>query len=238
MDYTNSYNNDNAIFMAEMCKKAYDLLNPWAVVVLPSGWEMVRELEASALGASAEKIGFIARRGTDVMVVFRGTVTEAEWQADAFMVQTNYDPPGTSGRGKVHVGFYQTFLSCSGQILDGLKPYLTGHTIYVAGHSLGAALAVLLASYLKLTNKNIPVSMYNFGCPRVGNPDFVNQYNSLIQSSWRVVNKYDPVPKIPDTSVNIGGHSYTYEHVQNDHGINNPTPNFHDIDLYIQGLEA
>ncbi|RHY29564.1 hypothetical protein DYB32_005046 [Aphanomyces invadans] len=59
-------------------------------------------------------------------------------------------------------------------------------SLYVTGHSMGGALAVL-AAYDCAVHFNIAITMYNFGAPRVGNPAFVRQYNRAVPNSHRVV---------------------------------------------------
>lgn len=39
--------------------------------------------------------------------------------------------------------------------------------------------------------------LYTFASPRVGDPDFVNVFNSLSLTSWRIVNTADIVPRLP-----------------------------------------
>ena len=62
-----------------------------------------------------------------------------------------------------------------------------------AGHSLGAALAVLavcdLAKELREAHvPNVQVACYTFGAPRVGNPAFAREYDQLVQDSWSIIN--------------------------------------------------
>uniref|UniRef100_A0A0D3BYZ6 Fungal lipase-type domain-containing protein n=1 Tax=Brassica oleracea var. oleracea TaxID=109376 RepID=A0A0D3BYZ6_BRAOL len=73
--------------------------------------------------------------------------------------------------------------------------------VYVTGHSLGGALATLLAIELassQLAKRGaITVTMYNFGSPRVGNKKFADVYNQKVKDSWRVVNHRDIIPTVP-----------------------------------------
>ncbi|MED6173292.1 hypothetical protein PIB30_058033 [Stylosanthes scabra] len=73
--------------------------------------------------------------------------------------------------------------------------------VYVTGHSLGGALATLLALELssnQLAKRGaISITMYNFGSPRVGNKRFAEVYNEKVKDSWRVVNHRDIIPTVP-----------------------------------------
>ena len=70
----------------------------------------------------------------------------------------------------------------------------------ITGISLGAALAALasyeIASALKAKSITVPISVYTFGEPRLGNKDLVEEINSVIPI-YRVVLDKDPVPHLP-----------------------------------------
>lgn len=48
-------------------------------------------------------------------------------------------------------------------------------------------------------HEKVKVTMYNFGCPRVGNRQFASEYNQLCPDSFRVVVDGDFVTSIPTT---------------------------------------
>lgn len=68
--------------------------------------------------------------------------------------------------------------------------------IVIAGHSLGGAIASLIALRV-LTEFNIHPSVYSFGEPRVGDYNFSVVYDKLISDSWRVVHHNDAVAHLP-----------------------------------------
>ena len=95
-------------------------------------------------------------------------------------------------------------------------------SITVTGHSLGGALAILTAYEIaerginKQTNKNgsveaIPVAVFSYGSPRIGDAVFKRRFEELQLKALRVVNVQDMVPK------SIGGihppWSESYKHV-------------------------
>jgi hypothetical protein len=41
------------------------------------------------------------------------------------------------------------------------------------------------------------ITMYNYGCPRVGNAAFARAYDTAVPDSWRVTNRLDMVPRVP-----------------------------------------
>ena len=67
----------------------------------------------------------------------------------------------------------------------------------VTGHSLGSAMATLFVMENKEKNKFDITTVCTFASPHVGNTEFVNQFNQLPLTSWRIVNTQDLVPKVP-----------------------------------------
>lgn len=68
--------------------------------------------------------------------------------------------------------------------------------IFCTGHSLGGALAVLMANTIQPFCAQ-PVHIYTYGCPRLGEADFVARLHpSLVH--YRLLNNNDPVPWMPD----------------------------------------
>ncbi|HKW33453.1 MAG TPA: lipase family protein [Candidatus Acidoferrum sp.] len=67
----------------------------------------------------------------------------------------------------------------------------------VTGHSLGSALATLFVMENKQKNKFDITTICTFASPHVGNTEFVDQFDKLALTSWRIVNTQDLVPKVP-----------------------------------------
>lgn len=113
---------------------------------------------------------------------------------------------------QVHSGFLSAYDSVRNRIM-ALVRHAIGYMdeedaetiprwhVYVTGHSLGGALATLLALELSSSqmakNGAIFVTVYNFGSPRVGNRRFADVYNAKVKDSWRVVNHRDIIPTVP-----------------------------------------
>jgi hypothetical protein len=77
-------------------------------------------------------------------------------------------------------------------------------SITITGHSLGGALAMLSAYDIVETglhvmqdSRALPVSVFSFSGPRVGNVRFKKRIESLGVKVLRVVNVQDVVPKSP-----------------------------------------
>jgi Lipase (class 3) len=82
---------------------------------------------------------------------------------------------------EVHEGFYEDYTSLSAQLTSALSSLgaKSASSMKLTGHSLGASEANLAAFELSLAG--YPVGMiYNYGQPRVGNPDYAAGFDSLV----------------------------------------------------------
>jgi triacylglycerol lipase len=184
-------------------------------------------------------MGFIAtsKNGKNAYLIFRGTVTPQEFVKDA---KIKMQPYFINKWGNVALGFFEVYMACRESFiktLDGLGPDLN---LYIGGHSLGAALSVLsLPDVAKTTHFKKPV-LYNFGCPRVGDNDFVTAYNAQpSQKTFRIANSSDLVTSIPlplpMPFVSSGYYSHAdvpvdFNVQKNDIGLN------HSMDTYVAAL--
>ncbi|MFD2178507.1 lipase family protein [Veronia pacifica] len=185
----------------------------------PQGYHIKKVMMAEEQDGEVEvPIGFIATKGDNVYVCWRGTQTAEEWLDDLNVPQTRCDYlPGDL---KVEEGFYQVYTGTpAASPQQVVREYLSKKVItgklYVTGHSLGAAVAVLnIIDIAANTAQTHPV-LYTFAGPRVGSPEFADYYNAQIEQSWRVVNSHELVPKVPlkDTF------SYDYQHVNEEFDI-------------------
>ena len=89
--------------------------------------------------------------------------------------------------GKVHVGFKGEINKVWPEITKSLANI---DSLYVTGHSLGAAMATIAASRIQTKVK----ALITFGSPRVGDKDFVK---SVAVDHYRVQNNCDDVTKVP-----------------------------------------
>lgn len=118
-----------------------------------------------------------------IVITFRGTVTSqlANVVTDIKIYQSTYP---RCAKCKVHTGFDQGISLLSSFFISALKKVADAHPgapIYVAGHSLGGALASLAAPIIKENfPKNKLLQVITGGKPRVGNKQFADWYNSNI----------------------------------------------------------
>ncbi|GAB5036986.1 lipase family protein [Nannochloropsis oceanica] len=150
-----------------------------------------------------------------IIVAFAGTDTTSlkNWIDDIDSILTPWPEDGCV-HCRVHAGFLATYGALQSQLLPAIQALLEQHPqapIWITGHSLGAALAVLCM--LDLLALSYPVTQTTtFGQPRVGNKEFSSFFNQTIIPSipfFRLVHHRDPVPHLPPQS--LGFHHSPFE---------------------------
>lgn len=166
-------------------------------------------------GGRQVSIGLIYQAdGTgDVAIAIRGTEGIMEWIHDAEFRLVIC--PCLAGSGHTEDGFTAMYMSLRTDVAPGsssvaralatlpFAPPVTSLTI--CGHSLGGALATLLALDVAANTVFKNPTVYTFASPRTGDPAFATTYNQLVQDSFRIANRVDLVPKLPFPPI--------YEHV-------------------------
>ncbi len=88
-----------------------------------------------------------------------------------------------------------------------------GRDLWITGHSLGAALATLLAASLDGPGPRIQ-GVYLFGSPRVGDDPFVQAYNRrYARITYRISNTSDVVTSVPLPVPMFGSWGGYFSHV-------------------------
>ena len=160
---------------------------------------------------------YVAIAEDNLVVAFRSTASDDGWGVTLNVLtdlratpkKISFIDDGVSNaqeyrKLKVHSGFHNEHLRYRDRILE----YIAQHPdkdIYVTGHSLGGALAIL-SSFDIAVHTQRPVTVFTFGQPRVGKGKFREVYDSLVPDSYRVVVDRDPIPRVPGMLLN-------YEHV-------------------------
>jgi hypothetical protein len=125
------------------------------------------------------------------VVAFRGT--DAADISDVWY-DVDFAPEPWRNGGWVHRGFAHAL----DKVLPDLHPVLGSigprHLLYT-GHSLGAALATLLSSVRR------PAALYTFGCPRVGDGEFVAGLCGI--TSYRYQDCCDAVTRVPPEALHF-----------------------------------
>lgn len=134
--------------------------------------------------------GFWCANADVGILAFRGTSNPGQWLRDF----KTY--PAAHPWGRVHIGFRDGVAVVEPALARFAAVAATRRTVWVTGHSLGGALALLGAARLKMAN--ISPFIYTYGQPRVGLADFAERYAlELPERTWRFVNQMDIVTRIP-----------------------------------------
>jgi hypothetical protein len=155
-------------------------------------------------GNQIVSFGFILQvANNDLVIAIRGTEGIWEWIHDCEFLTVKC--PFLAGAGSTDDGFtaiynYLHLANTSTRITDALTgiPFnQSTNSLTICGHSLGGALATMLALDVAAnTNFKNPI-VYTYASPRTGGPLFVSTYNQVVPNTFRVANRVDLVPKLP-----------------------------------------
>lgn len=212
------YSTDRAMFFLHLSNAAYcdkGTIDDWSCPPCTratsaegsmQSWQGKTFTDAATSGqvfVGAAQCGGVSKDGY-IVVSFRGTLDLGGLMKDLqFFKTTAY--PKCDGC-EVHGGFYSSWQALQKDVVDevkrlrGLQP---SASIFVTGHSLGAALAVLAATELHYSQGLKIEAVFTFGLPRVGNKAFKNFYSKASPVSWRVTHLQDPVPHLPPRTMDF-----------------------------------
>ena len=152
---------------------------------------------------------------TACILAFRGSASLRDWLTDLQAMRTQVSVPSTPDTRPASEEIHHGFWDAASEILPKLMAWwgrpIPPAPMFITGHSLGGALAVLCAR--GLARAGFPVhSVYTFGGPRVGDAAFAKHYDSqelaaagmpdatkssLGARTWRFVDEEDIVPRLP-----------------------------------------
>lgn len=234
------FDNRTAIFLASVCTQTYSHYNdPNGQFVIPETFGLVTDFRAKSFTGIVEKFGFILQSENHIIVAFRGTSSTTDWISDAMASQSKYRCMNNAGQS--HRGFSNIYYSARNSILTALADLSADQTLYVAGHSLGGGLAALCALDLAVNSAYRNPIVYTFGSPRVGNLAFSKAYESKVNASFRVHNRFDIVTHLPPENYKLPKREkiYDYEHVGQSEALsfhNGSIPGNHVISSYYADL--
>ncbi|XP_008801786.3 phospholipase A1-Ibeta2, chloroplastic-like [Phoenix dactylifera] len=158
----------------------------------------------------------------DIVISLRGTATCLEWfeniRAGLVPVDDGKDNDEKNDNStsrlphapKVECGFWSLYKtagdrlpSLSAAVVEEVRRLVNQYkgeelSITVTGHSLGAALAVLVADELSASIPDAPpIAVFSFGGPRVGNRAFADRVEGRGVKVLRIVNAHDVVTRVP-----------------------------------------
>jgi len=182
------YQGENAVALASAARLAYNDAASIAPTALQWGFPRCRFIERR------ETQGLVMANTSAIVVAFRGTEPDKlkDWMSD---LDTQFvDGPF----GRVHNGFNQAL----SRVWDELNACVAefqdqGQSLWLTGHSLGAALATLAAARWREQDKPVH-GLYDFGAPRVGDRMFERTFDQdFCARNFRFVNNADLVTRVP-----------------------------------------
>jgi len=198
---TTLYTPGNAYWMARVAQAVYEQKPNGA----PDEDKVLHALQAGEHAETFIKVegfnvrssqGVVVRHQDCIIAAFRGTDEAADWLDNINAVSIDHP------LGEVHRGFEAALMDIWPQMKSVIRklqppgdaPRLP---IWLTGHSLGGAMAILAAAQLIVEDAPF-YGVYTFGQPRVGDRDFARTYNIEAASrTFRFQNNNDIVTRVP-----------------------------------------
>lgn len=186
-----AYSDRTAWLMSEMSALAYLLFenndSELKKALDKAGFSLLNIFDCAGTQA------FLAKRIEDKMAVlaFRGTQKE---DVRDIITDLNAKFYMDAKKVKIHDGFNKAFACIEEDVKKTVEP-LKDYALYITGHSLGGALALIAT---RILNSDNLAACYTFGSPKVGILDFEYDIKPPI---YRIVNAYDIVPVSPPTYI-------------------------------------
>jgi hypothetical protein len=156
----------------------------------------------------------------EVVIAIRGTEGILEWIHDAEFLQVPC--PFLAGAGHTEDGFTAMYESLRTGAQSGSPTVVNAlatlsfpnpvSSVTICGHSLGGALATLLALDVAANTVFSDSAVYSYGSPRTGDSLFASTYDQVVKNSYRIANRLDIVPTLPPP--------IDYQHVLNPYDLN------------------
>lgn len=199
-----AWSRDNALALGNCALLAYSDPDDIDAQLRARSFERVIHCNPAAPGADTQ--GYVAVRPDAVVLAFRGT-EPTKWKdirTDIQAAQTPFaNAFGPEGWGVMHAGWAEGFEVVRAQVQQALAQ-VTNRPLWITGHSLGGALALVAAAFLAGQPAPRIAGVYTFGQPRVGDPDFCARYDAILGGiTFRCVNDRDPVPHLPPRELGV-----------------------------------
>ncbi len=178
---------DSAIALARISKLSYEPDDDVHQTLLEWGFT-----HASPVSVGPQH-AWLAFHPAITVLAFRGTNESADWIANIDIL------PERVPRGRIHRGFFHGYASLKVGIAAELT---TRHDpqakLWITGHSLGGALAIVSAHDFLMVNNRELFGLYTFGQPAVVAGEFTNKLADEVGKDYvRFVNESDIVTRIP-----------------------------------------
>lgn len=196
---------------------AYDVLLPLSSAayklplrkgVLPIGYELVAPILLDGVTTPKEdslrklvgqqQYGLIYLNEVEriLVVAYRGTDDLDDVFKDINIDSVPYKC--VADYGEVHEGFQAVYFAIRDGVIKACRNCAGKYDrLVLTGHSLGAAVSELSAPDLYYQHLGAKPEVINFAAPRVGKSDFTDNFDRDIVSCYRIINRWDDVPRVP-----------------------------------------
>lgn len=194
--YTTKYEPENALALSKAAQLAYSYEDGDAIERTVREWGFTDYFKLWNVDGTQS---YVAANHQAILAVFAGTNEIKDWLDNIGML------PMAGPVGNVHRGFNhaldRVWVEMREAIFECKKFRIKEHrqpqTLWVAGHSLGGALATLAVAKLRLEEDRTVHGLYTFGSPRVGDRNFARNFNLEFNAAYRIVNNNDVVTRVP-----------------------------------------
>ena len=185
-----------AIFLAAVCGQTYaQFASVDGSFVVPFDFQVSDSIEAKSFSNVWERFGFILESPQEIIIAFRGTSSTTNWISNIIASQKRFKYIKEDCL--THRGFTDIYSSARSEIIATLSKLSQSKNLYITGHSLGGALATLCAIDIAANTPFTSPTLFTYGSPRVGDPDFAKAFKKLVPNSLRIANLFDVVPYAP-----------------------------------------
>lgn len=94
----------------------------------------------------------------------------------------------------IHNGFYDAMDIIFADVVKAIEPLLEGRRLWITGHSLGGAVAMLTAFRMEHEHNISVQGVHTFGAPAVGDSDWANVFAATVSNAHRWGVEGDPAP--------------------------------------------
>lgn len=190
----------NARAMAWISQLAYETRLPEKITRISGKWgfDDVRcfQQPAKTTLPMSSTHGIMGFRGEATIIAFAGTdpLNLLDWVSDFYLGRLGQD---------AHQGFVDAAAAVWDEVGDVVgKSIAEQRALFITGHSLGAAIALVTADRARKERKLDHVEIYVFGSPRVWQADFAKSFiDAFGATTYRLVYGQDVVATVPPTAL-------------------------------------
>lgn len=182
-----------AELMVELCQIAYQPPVEAREILRQRGFES-ETIESGSMS------GYVIKSGENAVILLRGT--ESSWHdvlQDLIFISSH------RGNGRMHAGFRSGYSDSMHRQVQQLLQRFGTKRVWITGHSLGGALAVVCAHDLLVDGEYEIAGVMTFGQPKVVRTQMRDFLEPRLADRYVVfVNDMDPVPKVVEPYLHFG----------------------------------